>query len=399
MVLSKKAEAISPSITLAITAKAKELKAQGVNVIGFGAGEPDFNTPQNIINAAISAMNEGYTKYTPSSGIKELKEAIKNKFKKDNNLNYDISEIIVSTGAKQCLSNVFSAILNPFDEVIIASPYWVTYPELVKLSDGVSVFIETNEKNNFKFTVQDIKKVYTEKTKAIVINSPNNPTGTVYTEDELSEIADFAKEKDLIIVSDEIYEKLIYDGEEHVSIASLSEDAFKRTIVINGMSKSYAMTGWRVGYAASGNEKIIKLMTNIQSHTTSNVNSIAQYASVEALNGSQDELKHMVNEFKKRREYMVNKIENIKGVHCGSNPKGAFYVMVNISGILGKKINGTAIKSSFDFCSKLLEESNVAAVPGAGFGNDNYIRLSYATSMNNIVEGLDRIESFINKIN
>lgn len=399
MVLSKKAEAISPSITLAITAKAKELKAQGVNIIGFGAGEPDFNTPQNIINAAISAMNEGYTKYTPSSGIKELKEAIRNKFKRDNNLNYDISEIIVSTGAKQCLSNVFSAILNPFDEVIIASPYWVTYPELVKLSDGVSVFIETNEKNNFKFTVQDIEKVYTEKTKAIVINSPNNPTGTVYTKEELMKIAEFAREKDLIIISDEIYEKLIYDGEEHVSIASLSEDAFKRTVVINGMSKSYAMTGWRVGYAASGNEKIIKLMTNIQSHTTSNVNSIAQYASVEALNGSQDELKHMVNEFKKRREYMVTKIESIKGVHCGSNPKGAFYVMVNISGLFGKKINGTAIKSSFDFCSKLLEEDNVAAVPGAGFGNDNYIRLSYATSMDNIVEGLNRIESFINKIN
>jgi len=399
MVLSKKAEGISPSITLAITAKAKELKAQGVNVIGFGAGEPDFNTPQNIINAAISAMNEGYTKYTPSSGIKELKEAIRTKFKRDNNLNYNISQIIVSTGAKQCLSNVFSAILNPFDEVIIASPYWVTYPELVKLSDGVSVFIETSEKNNFKFTVQDIKKVYTEKTKAIVINSPNNPTGTVYTKNELMEIANFAKEKDLIIISDEIYEKLIYDGEEHVSIASLSEDAFKRTVVINGMSKSYAMTGWRVGYAASGNEKIIKLMTNIQSHTTSNVNSIAQYASVEALNGSQDELKHMVSEFKKRREYMVNKIESIKCVHCGSNPKGAFYVMVNISGLLGKKINGTAIKSSFDFCSKLLEENNVAAVPGAGFGNDNYIRLSYATSMDNIVEGLNRIENFINKIN
>lgn len=399
MVLSKKAEAISPSITLAITAKAKELKAQGVNVIGFGAGEPDFNTPQNIINVAISAMNEGYTKYTPSSGIKELKEAIKSKFKRDNNLNYNISEIIVSTGAKQCLSNAFSAILNPFDEVIIASPYWVTYPELVKLSDGVSVFIETNEKNNFKFTVQDIKKVYTEKTKAIIINSPNNPTGTVYTKDELMEIADFAKEKDLIIISDEIYEKLIYDGEEHVSIASLSEDAFKRTIVINGMSKSYAMTGWRVGYAASGNEKIIKLMTNIQSHTTSNVNSIAQYASVEALNGSQDELQHMVSEFKKRREYMVNKIENIEGVHCGSNPKGAFYVMVNISGLFGKKINGATIRSSFDFCSKLLEESNVAAIPGAGFGNDNYIRLSYATSMDNIIEGLDRIEKFINKLN
>ncbi|MFL0249834.1 pyridoxal phosphate-dependent aminotransferase [Clostridium neuense] len=398
MVLSKKAEAISPSITLAITAKAKELKEQGVNIIGFGAGEPDFNTPQNIINAAVTAMNRGYTKYTPSSGIKELKEAIRSKFKRDNNLNYNISQIIVSTGAKQCLANVFAAILNPLDEVIIASPYWVTYPELVRLSDGVSVFIETKEENNFKFTIEDIKKAYTENTKAIIINSPNNPTGTVYTKEELTRIADFAKEKDLIIISDEIYEKLIYDGEKHVSIASLNEDAFKRTVVINGMSKSYAMTGWRVGYAASGNEKIIKLMSNIQSHTTSNVNSISQYASVEALNGSQDALKHMVDEFKKRREYMVNKIESIKGVHCGSNPKGAFYVMVNISELFGKKINNAVINSSFDFCSKLLEENNVAAIPGAGFGNDNYVRLSYATSMDNIVEGLDRIESFINKL-
>lgn len=398
MVLSKKAEAISPSITLAITAKAKELKEQGVNIIGFGAGEPDFNTPQNIINAAVTAMNKGYTKYTPSSGIKELKEAIRSKFKRDNNLNYNISQIIVSTGAKQCLANVFAAILNPLDEVIIASPYWVTYPELVRLSDGVSVFIETKEENNFKFTIEDIKKAYTENTKAIIINSPNNPTGTVYTKEELTKIADFAKEKDLIIISDEIYEKLIYDGEKHVSIASLNEDAFKRTVVINGMSKSYAMTGWRVGYAASGNEKIIKLMSNIQSHTTSNVNSISQYASVEALNGSQDALKHMVDEFKKRREYMVNKIESIKGVHCGSNPKGAFYVMVNISELFGKKINNAVINSSFDFCSKLLEENNVAAIPGAGFGNDNYVRLSYATSMDNIVEGLDRIESFINKL-
>lgn len=399
MVLSKKAEAIAPSITLAITAKAKELKEQGVNVIGFGAGEPDFNTPQNIINAAVSAMNEGYTKYTASSGIKELKEAIKSKFKRDNDLNYEISQIIVSTGAKQCLANVFTAILNPLDEVIIASPYWVTYPELVKLNDGVSVIIETNEENNFKFTVEDIKKVYTNKTKAIIINSPNNPTGAVYTKEELTKIAEFAKEKDLIIISDEIYEKLIYDGEKHVSIASLSEDAFKRTVVINGMSKSYAMTGWRVGYAASGNEKIIKLMSNIQSHTTANVNSISQYASVEALNGSQDALKHMVGEFKKRREYMVNKIESIKGIHCGSNPKGAFYVMINISELFGKKINGVVVNSSFDFCSKLLEENNVAAIPGAGFGKDSYIRLSYATSMDNIIEGLDRIEDFINKLN
>lgn len=397
MVFSKKAENISPSITLAIDAKAKELKEQGVNVIGFGAGEPDFNTPENIINAAVSAMKKGYTKYTPASGIKELKAAISNKLKKDNNLEYKLSQIIVSTGAKQCLSNVFSAILNPGDEVIIGVPYWVTYPELVKLNDGVSVFVETKEEDGFKLTAENLNRAYTKNTKAIIVNSPNNPTGTVYTRDELIKIAEFAKEKDLIIISDEIYEKLIYDGSEHVSIASLSEDAFNRTVVINGMSKSYAMTGWRIGYAASGCEKIIKLMTNIQSHTTSNVNSMTQYASVEALNGSQEPLEFMVGEFKKRREYMLKKISSIKEIHC-SKPMGAFYVMLNIAKLYGKSINGKVINNSVDFCSELLETEKVAVVPGQGFGDDKYIRLSYATSMENIVEGLDRIEKFIYKL-
>ncbi|MCR3758565.1 pyridoxal phosphate-dependent aminotransferase [Clostridium felsineum] len=398
MNFSKKAEQIAASITLEITAKASEMKANGLDVIGFGAGEPDFNTPKNIRDAAISAIENGYTKYTPVSGIKELKIAICDKFKRDNNLSYSIQNVIVSTGAKQCLSDIFSALLNPGDEVIMSSPYWVTYPELVKLNDGVSVIIDTTEENHFKFSVEDLKNAYTDKTKAILLNSPSNPTGAVYTEDELRAIAEFAKEKDLFIVSDEIYEKLIYDGEKHVSIASLSEDAFNRTVVINGMSKSYAMTGWRLGYAASGSTKFIKLMSNIQAHTTSNANSITQYASVEALNGSQHDLHSMVKEFEKRRNYMIKKVNSIHGIHC-STPKGAFYVMINISELFGKTINGVKITDSVEFSKELLNQSRVAVVPGAGFGNDKYVRLSYATSMDNIVKGLDKIEEFIGKLN
>ncbi|AAK79784.1 pyridoxal phosphate-dependent aminotransferase [Clostridium acetobutylicum] len=397
MNFSKKAGQIAASITLEITAKADEMKANGINVIGFGAGQPDFNTPKNIRDAAIYAIENGYTKYTPVSGIKELKMAICDKFKRDNNLNYSLSNIIVSTGAKQCLSDTFSALLNPGDEVILSAPYWVTYPELIKLNDGISVIINTTEENHFKLSVDDLENAYTSKTKAILINSPSNPTGTVYTETELKAIAEFAKEKDLFIISDEIYEKLIYDGERHVSIASLSQDAFNRTVVINGMSKSYAMTGWRLGYAASGSSEFIKLMSHIQAHTTSNANSITQYASVEALNGRQEELHSMVTEFEKRRTYMSKRVNNITGIHC-LLPKGAFYVMMNISNLFGKEINGVKINNSVDFSKELLSENKVAVVPGTGFGNDNYVRLSYATSMDNIVKGLDEIENFIGKL-
>ena len=297
MQLSKKAGNISPSITLSITAKANELKKQGIDVVSFGAGEPDFNTPENIINAAIKAMQDGKTKYTPAGGILELKETICKKFEKDNNLKYKPSQITISTGAKQCLANAFMAILNPGDEVLIPIPYWVSYPELVKLADGVPVFVETKKENNYKYTVEDLENAVTDKTKAILINSPNNPTGTIYHEDELLQIAEFAKKHNLLIVSDEIYEKLIYDGEEHVSIASLSEDAFNRTLVINGVSKTYAMTGWRLGYIAAS-EEITKVITSIQSHMTSNTNTIAQYATIEALNGPEEDLKKMVAEFK-----------------------------------------------------------------------------------------------------
>ena len=393
---SKKAMNITPSITLAITAKAKELKGAGVDVVSFGAGEPDFNTPKNIMEAAIKSMEEGKTKYTPTSGIIELREAICKKLKEDNNLHYNSNQIIVSTGAKQCLADAFMAILNPGDEVIVPIPYWVSYPELIKLADGMPVFVEGKEENDYKYTLESLNKVVNNNTKAIIINSPNNPTGTVYSIEELKEIAEFAKKHDLIIISDEIYEKLIYDGKKHVSVASLSEDAYNRTIVINGFSKSYAMTGWRLGYAA-GNAEVIKLMTSVQSHVTSNANSIAQYAGVEALNGPKDEIEKMVRKFEERRNLMIDRIKNITELSV-IRPEGAFYVMINLENYLGKSINENVINNSVDFSRELLEHEKVAVIPGSAFVLDKYIRLSYATSEELILKGLDRIESFLNKL-
>ncbi|MEW8993491.1 pyridoxal phosphate-dependent aminotransferase [Clostridium sp.] len=396
MMLSKKAMGISPSLTLAITAKAKKMKAEGIDVIGFGAGEPDFNTPKNIQQAAIKAIEAGQTRYTAASGIIELKEAVVNKFKKDNNLTYKTSQIIISTGAKQCLANIFQAILNPGDEVLIGAPYWVSYPELVQLADGVPNFVETEESNSFKLTVEALEKAVNEKTKAMILNSPNNPTGTAYTKEELEKIAAFAQKHDIIIISDEIYEKLLYGESGHISVASLSEDAYNRTIVINGVSKAYAMTGWRIGYAATS-EKITSLMSNIQSHTTSNPCSISQYASVEALNGDQSEVERMKQEFKKRRDFMVDRINSINNLSC-VKPEGAFYVMVNISKVLNKEVDGKIIKDSLTFSDLLLEKEKVAVIPGIAFGVDDFIRLSYATSMENIEKGLNRIEGFVNGI-
>lgn len=392
MKLSRKVERISPSITLSITSRAKEMRAKGEGVIIFGAGEPDFNTPENIQDSAVKAIKSGYTKYTAVSGIDELKTAVSKKFKRDNNLTYSNSQIMISTGAKQCLSNVFQAILNPGDEVIVPKPYWVSYPELIKLADGVPVFVSGNEKNDFKYTKEVLGKAVTSRTKAIIINSPNNPTGAVYSREELTLIAEFARENDLIIISDEIYEKFIYESSEYTSIASISEDSFKRTIIIHGVSKSYSMTGWRIGYAA-GNEKVIKLMTNIQSHTSSNPNSIAQYAAVEALNGDQTSLELMVKEFKRRRDYIVEKI-NSTGILSCTMPAGAFYIMINISKMIGKEIDGTKIKDSIDFSNVLLSKEKVAVIPGDGFGVSNYVRISYATSMESIKEGIDRIIKF-----
>ncbi|SQC07329.1 aspartate aminotransferase [Clostridium perfringens] len=393
MILSRKAQNIGASLTLALTAKVGELKKEGIDVVSFGVGEPDFNTPKNIIEAATRAMEEGKTKYTATSGIVELKEAIARKLHDDNGLNYGTKNIIISTGAKQSLANVFMAILNPGDEVIIPVPYWVSYPELVKLSDGVPVFIETKKENDFKVTYDELKSVLSENTKAIVINSPNNPTGTVYSKKDLEVIAKFAKENDLIIISDEIYEKLIYGKEEHISIASSSEDAFKRTVVINGFSKAYAMTGWRIGYAACYNEELIKVMNNVQSHMTSNTNSIAQFAALEALNGDQETIKNMVKEFSLRRELMIELISEIEDLTF-IEPKGAFYVMIDVSKVL-KKAN---IKGSMEFANLLLKEENVVVIPGIAFGEDNFIRLSYATSKEEIIKGLKRIKEFVNKL-
>lgn len=396
MELSRKAQRIEASVTLAITAKAKEMKENGIDVISFGAGEPDFNTPENIINAAIKAMQEGNTKYTNVNGILPLREAICKKFKEDNGLIYKPSQIVVSTGAKQSLANVFLAILNPGDEVIVPNPYWVSYPELIRLTDGKAVFVESDETSSYKFTKENLEKAVTEKTKAIILNTPNNPTGTIYNKEELIEIAEFAKKYDLIIVSDEMYEKLIYDGESHVSIASVSHDAYERTIVINGLSKSYAMTGWRLGYCGS-TEKIAKLMTNIQSHMTSNVCSITQYAAVEALNGPQDKVKEMISEFERRRNYMAKTLEGMNSLSI-IKPQGAFYIMINIDECLGKEINGEKINDSMDFSANLLENEKVAVIPGKAFGLDNYVRVSYATSMELIEKGLERINKFVNKL-
>ena len=397
MELSRKAQAIEPSLTLAITAKAKEMKEKGIDVISFSAGEPDFNTPKNIINAAIKAMEDGNTKYTSVNGILQLREAICKKFKDDNGLEYNPSQIVVSTGAKQSLANTFLAILNPGDEVIVSTPYWVSYPELIKLADGKPVFVEGDEKSNYKFTKENLEKAVPAKTKAIVLNTPNNPTGTIYNKEELEVIADFAKKYNIIIISDEMYEKLIYDNENHISIASLSKDAYERTIVINGLSKSYAMTGWRIGYCAAS-EKIAKLMMSIQSHVTSNVCSITQYAALESLNGPQDEITKMINEFEKRRNYMINRIESIDNLSI-VKPKGAFYIMINIENCLSKEINGKILNDSMEFCASLLENEKLAVIPGKAFGLNNYISVSYATSMEAIKEGLNRIESFIKKLN
>ena len=328
MELSRKNSAITGSVTLATDAKAKKMKAQGLDVVGFGAGEPDFNTPAHIIEAAKEALDKGLTRYTPASGIPELKEAICFKLKQDNGLEYKPSQIIISNGAKHSLCNAFEALLNPGDEVIIPSPYWLSYPELVKIAGGVPVFLETKEENDFKISVDALKKAITPNTKALVINSPNNPNGCVYERDELEAIARLAVENEFFIISDEVYEVLVYDGIEHVSIASFGPEIKDLTVVINGMSKAYAMTGWRIGYAAA-REDVVQMMSNIQSHTTSNPNSIAQYASLAALRGPKDDIKAMIDEFSRRRIFMVDRINSIPGLSCRL-PKGAFYVMMNI---------------------------------------------------------------------
>ncbi len=390
--LSNKARAISSSPTLAIDAKFKQMKANGEDVVGFGCGEPDFDTPQYIKDAAIAAINSGKTKYTPAAGTLELRKAVAEKFKRENGLDYEPTDIVISNGAKHSLMNALTAILNPGDEVIIPAPFWVSYPELIKLADGIPVIINTKEENEFKAKAEDLRRALTPKTKAIILNSPSNPTGMVYTKEELKEIADFAVENNLYVVSDEIYEHLIYEG-EHISIASFNDKIKALTIVINGVSKTYAMTGWRIGYAAAAPE-IAKIMSNVQSHASSNPNSIAQAATVAALNGGDEEIERMRRHFKNRRDYMVEAINSIDGVSCRM-PHGAFYIMMNIGELIGKIYYGKIINNSDDFAELFLEKAKVAVVPGTGFGAADFVRWSYATSMDNIVEGIQRLKNFL----
>jgi len=382
--ISEKAKNITESITLAITSKFNQMKKEGVDVIGFGAGEPDFDTPDNIKEAAKKAIDEGFTKYTASSGIPELKKAVCDKFKRENDINYSPDQIIISNGAKQILSNIMKAVLNEGDEVIIPVPYWVSYSEQIKLAGGIPIFCETD---NFKITADLIKKQISNKTKILILNSPNNPTGAVIDKEEMKKIADLAVGKNFLVVSDEVYEHFIYDNKKHYSIASFGDEIKKLTITVNAVSKTYSMTGWRIGYAG-GPLDIIKTMSSIQSHETSNPCSISQKAAYEAITGPQECVKNMKKEFDKRRKIMVEGLNNIRGISCNM-PEGAFYAFPDIS--------GTGMKS-MEFCMRLLEEAKVAVTPGIGFGADDNARLSYAVSMDDIKKGVERIKYFVRKL-
>jgi len=395
-VLSNRAKSLKPSPTLAINAKAKSMQAQGIHVISFGAGEPDFDTPQNIKQAAKKALDDGFTKYTPVGGIDDLKDAIIKKFQRDSGLSYKRSEIIVSCGGKHSFYNLAQAIFDQGEEVIIPAPYWVSYPPMVALANGTPVIVNTTEKNEFKITPEELKKAITPKTKALIINSPSNPTGSAYTKKELEKIAEIAISKNFFVISDEIYEKIVYDGFEFTSIASLSEEMKKKTIIVHGVAKTYAMTGWRIGYTA-GSEEIISAMNNIQSQSTSNPTSISQKASVEALIGPQNEVEKMVSAFAQRRNYIVDRLNKIPGVSC-YKPVGAFYAFPNFSSHYGKSYQGKKIENSTHLADYFLDVAKVAVVPGVEFGADPFERLSYATSMEDIKEGLNRIEEALKKL-
>ena len=390
--ISNKASAISPSPTLAIDSKFKEMKKEGIPVVGFGAGEPDFNTPENIKNAGIEAIKNNITKYTPASGTLELKAAVCQKLKRDTGLEYSTSNIVISNGGKHSLTNTFTCICDPGDEVILPAPYWVSYPEMIKLADAVPIIIEGAEENNFKFTAEQLESAITPKTRALVLNTPSNPTGMVYTKDELEKIAEIAVKNNIYIIFDEIYEKLVYEG-EHTNIATLGDEIRDLTIIVNGLAKTYAMTGWRIGFVAA-NKKLAKAMGNIQSHATSNPNSIAQAAAVEALNGDQSIIETMKKTYIERRDYMVDKINSIDGLSC-KTPHGAFYVFMNVKDVLNKEHYGKMINTANELCQDILDRALVALVPSEGFGVDGHVRLSYATSMDTIKTGLDRIEKYL----
>jgi aspartate aminotransferase len=394
--LSSRVMKINPSETLAITAKANALRAQGRDVIGFGAGEPDFDTPVNIKNAAIKAIEAGFTKYTPVGGTDDLKDAVIAKLKRDNDLEYKRSQIVVSCGAKHTLYNLAQVIFDPGDEVIIPAPYWVSYPDIVTLAEGRPVIVNTSEEDGFKMKPEQLMKAITDRTRAVIINSPSNPTGAAYSPDELCSLAKVLIEKDILIISDDIYEKIFYAKFPFVNTATCVPELKDRVIVVNGVSKTYAMTGWRIGYAA-GPEEIIAAINKIQSQNTSNPTSISQKAAVEALSCDQGMVYKMVSEFQKRRDFIVAALNDISGVKCFS-PEGAFYVFPNVSDIYGRSFKGKKISSSPEFIDYLLDEANVAAVPGAAFGSDNHIRLSYATSLKNIEEGVKRIKEAVSRL-
>ncbi|MDD3926342.1 MAG: pyridoxal phosphate-dependent aminotransferase [bacterium] len=390
--LSQRAVNLSPSPTMAIDAKAKQMKADGIDVIGFGAGEPDFDTPQHVKQAGIKAIEEGFTKYTPAAGTLELRKSICEKLQRDNGLDYKPSQIVVSNGAKHSLYNAMQVLVDDGDEVIVPAPYWVSYNEQIKLCGGVPVIVEAEAAQGFRISPEQLDAAVTARTKAVIINSPSNPTGIVYDALELKALAEVIVRHGIICISDEIYEKLIYEG-EHVSIASFNPEIKKLTIVINGLSKSHCMTGWRIGYAAAEAE-IAVAMADLQSQTTSNPSSISQMASLAAL--AEEPCTRMIEEFRRRRDYMVDVLNSIEGIDC-LKPPGAFYVFPDISGLFGRGCGGRTIESSSDLADYLLEEVGVAVVPGMAFGADNCIRLSYATSMDNIEEGLRRIGEAIER--
>jgi len=391
--LSNRAKSLKPSATLAITAKEKALRAEGLDIVGFGAGEPDFDTPNHIKKAAIDAIMDGYTKYTPAAGTEQLKDAIIAKFKRDNDLEYKRDEVIVTCGGKHALYSLFQSIFQEGDEVIVPSPFWVSYPAMVELAGATPVIVETHEDEEYQLTVEMLRKQVTSKTRGIILNYPSNPSGSVYYLQNLEEIGKFSVENGLYLISDEIYDKIVYDGYKHTSIASLGQPIKEMTIITHAVSKTYSMTGWRIGFAA-GSKEIIQAMSNIQSQSTSNPTSISQYAALAALNGPQEFVDFMVKEFKKRRDYFVEGLNSIDGVTC-FNPKGAFYLFPSFKGLMGRTYKGRKVTSIAQLTEILLEDFHVAVVPGGEFGAEGHLRLSFATSLDVIEKGLARIKKAV----
>lgn len=392
MKISKRASSVEPSVTLAITAKAKEMKAAGENVINFGAGEPDFDTPSNIKEAAITAINKGFTKYTAAPGINELKDAIIEKFKRDNNIEYKRENVIANVGAKHSIYNFFQAMIDDGDEVIIPAPYWVSYPPQVILAGGKPVIINTKEENSYRVTPDELEKAITPKTRALVINSPSNPTGSLYNKADLEKLAGILKNKDIYIISDDVYEQMIYDNEKFYNLVMVDDDLKEKTLLVNAVSKTYSMTGWRIGYAA-GPKNVIAAMSKIQSQSTSNPTSIAQWAAIEAILGPQTSVSEMRTEYQKRRDVAFNMLREIPNVKASFKPQGAFYIFPNFGAHLNKKY-----PDSVSLCKYILETVKVACVPGSGFGAEGCVRISYATSMENLKEGINRIKEALQKL-